>query len=56
MYYQEDGDFEFEIRNRIVDRNIDTNNIQKKNYSTKNGHMGLGLSNVQKRTRGNYTL
>ena len=48
MYYQEDGDFEFEIRNRIVDRNIDTNNIQKKNYSTKNGHMGLGLSNVQK--------
>ena len=36
MYYQEDGDFEFEIRNRIVDRNIDTNNIQKKNYSTKN--------------------
>ena len=31
MYYQEDGDFEFEIRNRIVDRNIDTNNIQKKN-------------------------
>ena len=39
MYYQEDGDFEFEIRNRIVDRNIDTNNIQKKNYSTKNGHM-----------------
>lgn len=48
MYYQEDGNFEFEIRNRIVDRNIDTNNIQKKNYSTKNGHMGLGLSNVQK--------
>ena len=48
MYYQEDGDFEIEIRNRIVDRNIDTNNIQKKNYSTKNGHMGLGLSNVQK--------
>lgn len=48
MYYQEDGDFEFEIRNRIVGRNIDTNNIQKKNYSTKNGHMGLGLSNVQK--------
>lgn len=48
MYYQEDGDFEFEIRNRIVDRNIDANNIQKKNYSTKNGHMGLGLSNVQK--------
>lgn len=48
MYYQEDGDFEFEIRNRIVDENINTKDIQKKNYSTKNGHMGLGLSNVQK--------
>ncbi len=47
MYYQEDGDFEFEIRNRVRNKNFDTDKISQKNYTTKKNHMGLGLSNVQ---------
>ncbi|MDE6491627.1 MAG: GHKL domain-containing protein [Lactobacillus sp.] len=47
MYYQEDGDFEFEIRNQIRATKINADKISQKNYTTKQHHMGLGLANVQ---------
>ena len=48
MYYQENGDFEFEIRNRVREIDIDADEISQKNYTTKADHMGLGLANVKK--------
>ncbi|MEK3593345.1 GHKL domain-containing protein [Lactobacillus crispatus] len=47
MYYQENGDFEFEIRNRVRKNSVATDKISQKNYTTKKHHMGLGLSNVK---------
>lgn len=47
MYYQEQGDFEFEIRNRF-NQKIAINKISQKSFSTKTNHQGLGLSNVKK--------
>lgn len=47
MYYQENGDFEFEIKNKIRKREIDQNKISQKNYTTKQYHMGYGLANVK---------
>lgn len=46
MYYQQDRNFEFEIKNRIRKRKIDQTKISQKNYTTKNHHMGYGLANV----------
>ncbi|TSO26992.1 GHKL domain-containing protein [Lactobacillus sp. LL6] len=50
-YYQEDGDFEFEIRNKIRPKKINTKLISRKNYTTKEHHMGIGLANVTEITK-----
>lgn len=50
MYYQENGDFEFEIRNRVRKSGVATDKISQKNYTTKKHHMGLGLANVKEIT------
>ena len=50
-YYQEDGDFEFEIRNKIRPKEINTKLISQKNYTTKEHHMGIGLANVTEITK-----
>lgn len=47
MYYQENGDFEFEIRNRVREISVSTDKLSQKNYTTKEHHMGLGLANVK---------
>ncbi|KRL88875.1 histidine kinase [Lactobacillus kalixensis DSM 16043] len=47
IYYQENGDFEFEINNKVRPKEIDTAEISKKNYTTKKDHMGLGLANLK---------
>lgn len=47
MYYQENGDFEFEIRNRVRKISVSTDKLSQKNYTTKEHHMGLGLANVK---------
>ena len=46
MYYQENGDFEFEIRNRIRQKDLNVTQLKQKNYTTKEHHMGMGLANV----------
>lgn len=48
MYYQENDDFEFEIKNRVRQKDLNINQIEQKNYTTKKHHMGLGLANVKK--------
>lgn len=50
MYYQENGDFEFEIRNRVRKDTVATDKISQKNFTTKKHHMGLGLANVKEIT------
>ncbi len=50
MYYQENGDFEFEIRNRVREATIATDKMSQKNFTTKKHHMGLGLANVKEIT------
>lgn len=50
MYYQENGDFEFEIRNRVRKETVATDKISQKNFTTKKHHMGLGLANVKEIT------
>lgn len=48
MYYQEDGNFEFRIRNRIaVDTSLASDILSKDGYSTKKHHTGIGLANVK---------
>lgn len=47
MYYQENDDFEFEIKNRVRQKDLNINQIEQKNYTTKKHHMGLGLANVK---------
>lgn len=48
MYFQEDGDFEFTIKNKVRKSRIDIDKIAQKNYTTKKHHKGLGLSNVER--------
>lgn len=45
MFYQENNEFEFEIRNRIINT-ININQIGQKGFTTKDKHSGLGLSTV----------
>lgn len=47
MYYQDNGDFEFEIRNRVRKATVATNKLSQKNFTTKKNHMGLGLANAK---------
>lgn len=48
MYYQEQGDFEFEIRNYVESKKIEIGKISQAGFTTKSDHLGLGLSNVEK--------
>lgn len=48
MLYQETTDsLEFEIRNKIVQRKRQHTNLATKGFTTKTGHQGLGLANLQ---------
>lgn len=47
MYYQEGGDFEFMIRNRIDKSVADPDQLAQAGYTTKKDHAGLGLANVK---------
>ncbi len=47
MYYQEGGDFEFMIRNRIGGPVADSDQLAQAGYTTKKDHAGLGLANVK---------
>lgn len=47
MYYQEDGDFEFEIRNRVRKNRNNSDQFSKEGYTTKQHHAGIGLANVK---------
>ena len=40
-------EFEYEIRNKIHDKNISASQIQKKGFTTKKNHQGLGLTNIR---------
>ncbi|GFZ27181.1 GHKL domain-containing protein [Lactobacillus corticis] len=51
MLYTEDGDFEFEIRNRVHQQNIQVNRLKNEGYTTKQNHAGLGLNNVMRIAR-----
>lgn len=54
MFYSDNsGEFEYEIRNRIRTTQISLRNIQKKGYTTKKNHLGLGLANI-KNIENNY--
>ena len=49
MYYQEDGDFEFEIRNRVAeDVKLTSDILSEEGYSTKKNHAGIGLANLKR--------
>lgn len=47
MFYQENGDFEFEIKNRLLNSNLDIRKMKEKHYTTKKHHAGMGLANVE---------
>lgn len=48
MYYQEDGNFEFKIRNRIKQNiQIPSDALSEERYTTKRHHAGIGLANVK---------
>ncbi|MFR0600248.1 sensor histidine kinase [Lactobacillus equicursoris] len=53
MYYQEGGDFEFMIRNRIDKSASDPDQLAQAGYTTKKDHAGLGLANVKELVRRN---
>ena len=44
MFYQENGDFEFVIKNKTA--NIPSPRIFEPGYTSKDRHAGLGLSNA----------
>lgn len=48
FYSNNDKEFEYEIRNKIHQNNVSVTQIQESGYSTKKGHQGLGLANIQK--------
>ena len=48
FYSNNENEFEYEIRNKIHQNNISVTQIQESGYSTKKGHQGLGLANIQK--------
>lgn len=49
MYYQEDGNFEFKVRNRVAkDTRLTLDVLSKEGYTTKKHHAGIGLSNVKR--------
>ncbi|EEJ71528.1 GHKL domain-containing protein [Lactobacillus ultunensis] len=47
IYLDNLGEFEYEIRNKVQDKNISTNQIQERGFTTKKDHNGLGLANIK---------
>lgn len=48
MLFQEKGNFEFEVRNKVSKKNITSvDKMRKKRFSTKKNHRGLGLDNIE---------
>lgn len=47
VYSNGTDDFEYEIRNKVIDREISTQEIQKRGFTTKKNHKGLGLANIK---------
>lgn len=48
MVYSDGPDeFEYEIRNKIENRKISTQEIQQRGFTTKKDHKGLGLTNIK---------
>lgn len=47
IYSSNPSEFEYEIRNKIRDRQISTSQIQKRGFTTKKDHQGLGLANIR---------
>lgn len=41
------GEFEYEIRNKIQNKEISTTQIQRRGFTTKKNHKGLGLANIK---------
>ncbi len=47
MLYQDDNQLEFWVRNNYVANTIDLKSLRQANVSTKAGHSGLGLVNIE---------
>ena len=47
VYSDGPGEFEYEIRNKIENRKISTQEIQQRGFTTKKDHKGLGLTNIK---------
>lgn len=47
VYSDGPGEFEYEIRNKIENRKISTQEIQQRGFTTKKDHKGLGLANIK---------
>ena len=47
VYSDGPGEFEYEIRNKIKNRKISTQEIQQRGFTTKKDHKGLGLTNIK---------
>ena len=47
VYSHGPGEFEYEIRNKIENRKISTQEIQQRGFTTKKDHKGLGLTNIK---------
>ena len=47
VYSDGPGEFEYEIRNKIENRKITTQEIQQRGFTTKKDHKGLGLTNIK---------
>ena len=47
VYSDGPGEFEYEIRNKIENRKVSTQEIQQRGFTTKKDHKGLGLTNIK---------
>ena len=47
VYSDGPGEFEYEIRNKIENRKISTQEIQQRGFTTKKDYKGLGLTNIK---------
>lgn len=46
IYQDQPGEFEYEIDNRCRDSDLSVEKMSKAGFTTKKGHKGLGLANV----------
>ena len=47
MVYSKEGELEFEIKNRFNDTGKSILELKKLGFTTKKGHSGLGLANIE---------